>query len=62
MTKGPDGPFKLPRRRAASVWSGAPTHKEAWGAYRKGLREAPQQDGFLVKAVWPVPPVVVSSE
>ncbi|EOU9530402.1 phage tail assembly chaperone [Cronobacter dublinensis] len=42
--------------------SGAPTDKEAWGAYRKVLREVPQQDGFPVKAVWPVPPVVVSGE
>ncbi|ELY3545785.1 phage tail assembly chaperone [Cronobacter turicensis] len=50
---------------AASDWAmmpDAPTDKEAWGAYRKALREVPQQDGFPVKAVWPVPPVVVSGE
>ncbi|WP_407712457.1 phage tail assembly chaperone [Cronobacter dublinensis] len=27
----------------------APTDKEAWGAYRKALREVPQQDGFPEK-------------
>ncbi|EKY3246281.1 hypothetical protein RBA21_003688 [Cronobacter dublinensis] len=32
------------------------------GAYWKALREVPQQGGFLVKAVWPVPPVTVSGE
>ncbi|EOI3553029.1 phage tail assembly chaperone [Cronobacter turicensis] len=31
------------------MWSGAPTDKEAWGAYRKALREVPQQEGFPEK-------------
>ncbi|ELQ6171695.1 hypothetical protein R2294_003073 [Cronobacter dublinensis] len=44
------------------MWSGAPTDKEAWGAYRKVLREVPQQEGFPEKTVWPVPQVTVSGE
>lgn len=50
---------------AASDWAmmpDAPTDKEAWGAYRKALREVPQQEGFPEKAVWPEPPVTVSGE
>ncbi|EGT5666275.1 hypothetical protein AGJ02_14905 [Cronobacter sakazakii] len=50
---------------AASDWAmmpDAPTDKEAWGAYRRALREVPQQEGFPEKTDWPVPPVTVSGE
>ena len=30
--------------------------KDAWRAYRQALLDVPQQEGFPVNVVWPVPP------
>lgn len=34
----------------------APGDKTAWGVYRQGLRDIPEQDGFPENVYWPVLP------
>lgn len=34
----------------------APGDKTAWSAYRQGLRDLPEQDGFPENVYWPVIP------